>query len=135
LFALAHKRPTQSEPEICHFAIVRGDRALEDDQREFLDEAEKWSVLARDEETKKKNSVHERSFEYVLNPIYSVYFNITYRKRRKLDLGVAEFAVLMGGSYDDFAALLKRYTVRWEVVPSDLAPSLFSHVIDADTVP
>lgn len=128
LFALAHKRPTQSEPEISSFSLRGPDRAHTTSQQSFLDEAEKWSVISREIETKIKPTVAERSFEYVLNPIYSVYFNITYRKRRKIEITLAEFETLVDGTYDEFTELLRSYQRKWDVDQRDLMPSLFSHL-------
>ena len=79
LFALAHKRPTQSEPEQSHFAITSGSKILSEEDTRFLREAEKWSVIFAEEETKLKSDSQPASFEYVLNPVYSPYFNISRR--------------------------------------------------------
>lgn len=86
LFAIAHQRPTQSEPEQTHFAIGAGVAALSSDDRHFLREAVKWSVLYEEPETKKKDVDEPEDFEYILAPIYAPYFHISYRKRRKLKL-------------------------------------------------
>lgn len=129
LFAMSHRSLTQSEPERCHFAIVRG-RALTESDHRFLREATKWSVLFEVEETKVKEATQPANFEYVLNPIYAPYFGITYRKRRKLELRYEEFHVLKEGTYDGVSDLLKRYAKNWSVELSDTDPTLFSHLFD-----
>jgi hypothetical protein len=129
LFAIAHQRPTQSEAEQTHFAIGEGNQQLTDDDRAFLREATKWSVLYDEAETKKKDSIGEpEDIEYVLAPIYAPYFHISYRKRRKLKLRTDEFITLMRGSYEQVTELLRRFSTNWEVEPSDLTPTLFSHL-------
>ena len=133
LFALAHARPTQSEPEICHFAIVRGDRALEESDEQFLTEAIKWSVLFEEQETKAKDPQARSGPDYVLNPVYAPYFTISYRKRRKLDLRSDDFSTLVSGTLDEWRALIRRYTKDWAVRPEETNPSLFAHV-DAEGV-
>lgn len=127
LFALAHERPTQSEPEVSHFAINRGTEPLADEDVEFLREAIKWSVVFDEASTKDKNPNEPESIEYVLNPIYSPYFHITYRKRRRLDLSSDEAIVLMRGNYTEYKSLVSRKSRAWGVELSD-RPNLFSHI-------
>jgi hypothetical protein len=129
LFSLAHKKPTQSEPEQSHFAVVKGDSLLTENDRTLLSESVKWSVLFEEEETKLKD-LHEVNFEYVLNPIYAPFFHITYRKRRKLELSAEEFGVLARGTYDQVRSLLREYSRRWDVSLQAASPTLFSHLSD-----
>jgi hypothetical protein len=129
LFAIAHQRPTQSEPEQTHFSIGEGNQLLTPDDFAFLREATKWSVLYEEPETKKKDSgVEPEDVEYVLAPIYAPYFHISYRKRRKIKLKTDECIVLIRGSYDQVKELLRHYSTSWEVQPSELTPTLFSHL-------
>jgi hypothetical protein len=125
LFALAHRRPTQSEPEQSHFAITSGTTVLSDDDSNFLREAEKWSVIFAEEETKLKSDIKVASFEYILNPIYSPYFNITCRKKRKLGLSTEDLRVLIHGNYDEAIQLLKQFSKQWEI-EEDNSETLFS---------
>lgn len=128
LFAIAHQRPTQGEPELSHFSITGGKRPLSDEERAFLLEAVKWSVLIEERETKLKDSVQVTDSEWILNPIYAPYFKITYRKKRKLELKSDEVAVLISGSYEERRALLGRYAERWDVEMQDLDRPLFAHL-------
>jgi hypothetical protein len=80
-----------------------------------LREAEKWSVLFEEEETKLKSDTQFASVEYILNPVYAPYFNITYRKKRKLGLSTDDLEVLIHGSFDDAAELLRRFSKQWEI--------------------
>lgn len=126
LFHQAHKRPSQSEPEQNHFSIVKGTRSLTDDQENFLQEATKWSVLFETKSTKQKSSFHLEDSEYVLNPIYAPYFNISYRKKRKLEFKTDEFIVLTQGTFQEFESLLKKYIKEWDVDVKDSPLTLFS---------
>ncbi len=128
LFALAHQRPSQSEPEQNHFSIKGASSQLAEDDLDFLLEAVKWSVLLEQRVTKKKQAHLPETVEYVLNPIYAPYFHISYRKRRRLELEADDVICLMRGSYDAVSALLKRFSREWEVEPADMAPTLFSHL-------
>lgn len=131
LFALAQRSRTQSEPERSHFAIVRG-QAVSPDDREFLQEAIKWSVLFAVEETKLKDQDQASNFEYVLNPIYAPYFGITYRKRRKIELSTEEFRTLRQGGYDEVSALIKKYAKNWTVDLPKSDVSLFGHLVEVE---
>ena len=105
---------------------------LREEHDEFIKEAEKWSVLFVERETKIKDEFRREGFEYILNPIYAPYFNITYRKRRKLELTTDDFIVLAGGDYEEVKNLLKRYSRKWEVDLEQSDPGLFSHLVDED---
>ena len=115
LLALSHRRPSQSEPEQSHFAIVKAAAPISARDMQFFNEAEKWSVIFQEEETKVKKEVKVISFEYVLNPIYAPYFNITYRKRRQMGLTQEDLEILIHGTFDTVNALLKRFSKQWFV--------------------
>jgi hypothetical protein len=128
VLALAHSRPTQSEPEPSHFSIRPRVLQLETQDQDFIREAVKWSVLFEEEETKQKDHIAQANVEYVLNPIYAPYFRITYRKRRRLEFTAEEFVTLTRGTYDDVRSLLKRLTEQWLVDLESVNDTLFSHM-------
>ena len=131
LFSLAHRRPTQSEPEQSHFSFTRGNASLEADDRDFIKEAVKWSVLFEVPITKSKDPLTAtEDFEYVLNPIYAPYFNITYRKKRRLELSVEDFITLERGSYADVTRLLRSFSEKWKVNLQEVDRNLFSHLLE-----
>lgn len=82
----------QSEPEMSHFCIMEdnGDY-LDDESMAVLSEAEKWGVLHKDKVTKSKGTTQDGDFEYVLNPVYSPFFDISYRKGRRFNIKVQDF--------------------------------------------
>jgi hypothetical protein len=128
LFALAHRRPSLSESEQSHFSAKESATMLSDADLFFLREATKWSVLFEEPATKTKDFFSPLSVDYVLNPIYAPYFHISYRKKRKLELTTDDLICLIRGSYDSVTALIKKYSRAWSVEPTDVAPSLFSHL-------
>jgi hypothetical protein len=128
LFAFAHLRDTQSESEQTHFFVREGHRALSNDDLRFLEEAVKWSVLFESEATKLKSEYEAEGLDYTLNPIYAPYFHISYRKRRKLELGVDDLHILIEGEYSKISELLKRYRSAWSITKMSLP--LFSHLED-----
>jgi len=86
LFQLCQDKETQSETEVTHFGIKEDDTGLTEDDEKFFKEAEKWGVLKPIESTKNKSSTSSAIYDYVLNPIYSPFFLISYRKGRKIEI-------------------------------------------------
>ena len=101
-FENARKKITQSEPEQNHFNIKDN---LSDRSMKILDELVKWSVLYEFKLTKQKNL--ELGREYMLNPIYSSYFTISYRKKRRIDISNEDFETIAFGSAEAFTRLLR----------------------------
>jgi hypothetical protein len=128
LFALAHQRASQSESEQSHFSIVSGLTLLTDDDYDFLKEAVKWSVLFEEKATKQKSAYEPENTDYILNPIYAPFFNISFRKKKKLEITTDETVCLIRGSYDEVRELLRRYSRDWEVQAEHVSPSLFAHL-------
>ena len=87
---------------------------------DFLDELVKWSVLYDFKLTKQKNL--ESGREYLLNPIYSSYFTISYRKKRRIDISNTDFETIAFGNADAFTKLLR---TRFPEINNDEQPSLF----------
>ena len=128
LFDLAHRRLTQSETEQNHFSIRKGNVELSEQDSIFLNEAVKYSVLFVAEDTKKKNAALLEAEEYVLNPIYAPYFNISYRKKRKLELSTNDVVCLLRGTMDEFTNLMQRYEKEWKVDNEEQPLTLFSYI-------
>jgi hypothetical protein len=130
LFSLSQHSPTQSEPERTHFGIVGGDTEIDEQVSSFLSEAVKWSVLFEEKGTKKKDTSDADTIEYVLNPIYSPYFHISYRKRRKLELTPNEVSTLIKGQYKTVKGMLRDFQRKWSVDLAEGAFPLFSHLTE-----
>lgn len=107
LFEEFRKRDSQSEPEQNQFSI-KGE--LTDESALILNELIKWSVLYRTKLTKQK--AMESGSEYQFNPIYSAYFTISYRKKRRIEISANDFQQLCFGNSDDYNRLLKRITSK-----------------------
>jgi hypothetical protein len=128
LFSLSQQSPSQSESERTHFAIHGGEAEIDANALVFLSEAVKWSVLFEEKGTKKKNATEAEGIEYVLNPIYSPYFHISYRKRRKLDLSSADAQTIIAGEYKAVRKLLREFQERWAVDLAEAHLPLFAHL-------
>lgn len=130
LFALAHARPSQSEPEINHFSLKGGSAPAKEDSEMFR-EAIKWSVLFEERETKvKSEGADVIDADWVLNPIYAPYFKISYRKRRKLTLTVEEFRVMALGEFDARRDLMGKYRRGWALEAESDSLPLFAYLTE-----
>lgn len=128
LFQTAHRRASLSEPEINHFSIDESDKeGLTDQTRSLLREALIWSVLYEEKDTKNKSDASLAQHDYIPNPIFSAYFGISYRKRKKITLKASEVNVIFSGSETHFEALLRGFLAKWDQSPgaSDMNQGLF----------
>jgi len=94
IFKARHRSDKQSEAEINHFTLAGGE--VGDQLQKYLYEAEKWSVLFVTRETKMKTT-GAISSDYVLNPIFAPYFQISYRKKRSIQLTAPQLTKMFEG--------------------------------------
>ncbi|ABR91875.1 Uncharacterized conserved protein [Janthinobacterium sp. Marseille] len=105
IFKEKQRHVAQSETEINHFSISEGD--LTEKLIEYLSEAVKWSVLYEDPETKKKN-VGVSTLQYILNPIFSGYFQISYRKKKSIQIAAPDLLGLLEDEVKQKDAIVRR---------------------------
>lgn len=105
VFRALQSVPAMSEPEQNQFSINSGNRVLNTTETDFLAEAKKYGIITEQLETKTKGQIGSDIVDYQLNPIYSPYFQISYRRKRKIDLSVEEFHVLALGTEDEYKVL------------------------------
>ena len=113
LFAAAHRRPSQSEVEINHFSIDSDRIGLSQETLELIRQAKIWSVFYEKRYTKNKSDYDLAQSDIIPNPIFSPYFRISYRKKKKITLTPTQVNILMTGSGDQFDAILREYSERW----------------------
>lgn len=106
LFETYRKKSSQSEPEQNQFNIVGPINS--DETESLLRELVKWSVLYESKLTKQK--ADENGIEYLFNPIYAPYFGISYRKKRRVSLSLADFEILAFGDEIKYKGLVIRKT-------------------------
>jgi len=120
LFETAHRRPSQSEPEINHFSIEdAGKVQLNAETLELLREAKVWSVLYEEKDTKNKSDYSIAHTDLVPNPMFSPYFGISYRKKRKLTLDASQVNTIFTGTGSQFESLLRDFNRKWDVGQED----------------
>lgn len=105
VFRALQSTPSMSEPEQNQFTINSGSRAFDVEETCFLGEAKKYGIITEQLETKTKGIVGSDIVDYQLNPIYSPYFQISYRRKRKINLSVEDFHILALGPEDDYNKL------------------------------
>jgi hypothetical protein len=109
IFRGLQANPALSEPEQNQITINSGARALNDDERRFISELLRYAIVFEQLETKTKSSVGQDIMDYQLNPIYAPYFQISYRRKRKIEVSVEEFHTLAMGTEGEFRELAKSF--------------------------
>ena len=126
IFRALQASPAMSEPEQNQFTINSGGRALQGDELAFIAEALRYGILVEQLETKSKAGVGQDIVDYQLNPIYAPYFQISYRRKRKLEISVEQFHMLIMGNeneYRDLARGLSRQLSEADALQLGLLPS------------
>lgn len=114
IFQLAHKRESQSEVEISHFSLPINDLdELSEDIFELIGEGKIWSVLYTYQDTKNKSKHSLSDTDIVPHPIFSPYYGISYRKKKKLELTVDQFNQLISPTPSDFQLLVSYFQKKW----------------------
>lgn len=108
IFRALQSTPSMSEPEQNQFTINSGNRAFNEEETNFLGEAKKYGIITEQLETKTKGIVGSDIVDFQLNPIYSPYFQISYRRKRKIELSVEDFHILALGPEDDYKNLSQK---------------------------
>lgn len=123
VFRMLQAAPPMSEPEQNQFSINSGSRVLSDEETIFISELKKYGILSEELETKTKGVVGSDIADYQLNPIYSPYFQISYRRKRKISLSVEDFSLLALGtedSYREFSSRIQRKYQDTETMQAEL---------------
>lgn len=121
VFRARHRQRRQSEPEVNHFTVSRG--VVTESLNIYLAEAEKWSALYTVPQTKMKDD-GVYGIDYVLNPIFSPYFQISFRKKRSIPISYEQLQVMFEGSQEARAQLVKELGGRGEQPMGDLFEGL-----------
>lgn len=107
IFRALQASPAMSEPEQNQFTINSGGRALQSNELAFISEALRYGILVEQLETKSKSGIGQDIVDYQLNPIYAPYFQISYRRKRKLEMSVEQFHMLILGNENEYRELAR----------------------------
>lgn len=113
-FEELRKRDSQSEPEQNQFS-VKGD--IKPECITILSNLVKWSVLYESKLTKQKGL--ENGVEYLFNPIYSAYFTISFRKKRRIELTSDDIITMYKGNDEDNKRIVRRLTRMFSISDSN----------------
>jgi hypothetical protein len=117
IFRILQANLALSESEQNHFTINAGSRSKSSDEVKLLSEATKHGILIEQSETKTKDIGGSDTVDYQLNPIYAAYFQISYRRKRKIELSIEQFSMLALGSEDEYTDLTKQFYKSGTVMP------------------
>lgn len=120
IFEELRKKDSQSEPEQTQFSI-KG--ILPNEGNLILRELVKWSVVFESKLTKQKGL--ESGSEYRFNPIYSAYFTISYRKKRRIEFTAEEFMSLISEDNEKYNVVLKKFAAKTTPNGSAVELSIF----------
>ena len=107
IFRALQASPAMSEPEQNQFTINSGGRSLNKDELDFIAEALRYGILVEQLETKSKSGVGQDIVDFQLNHIYAPYFQISYRRKRKIELSVEQFHILVMGNENEYKELAR----------------------------
>ncbi|RSZ58219.1 hypothetical protein HF313_00520 [Massilia atriviolacea] len=107
-FRALQAQPAMSESEQNQFTINSGARSPSQEEIRFMREAMKYAILIEQLETKTKGFIGGDIMDYQLNPMYAPYFQISYRRKRKIEISVEDFHVLALGTEDEYRNLCAR---------------------------
>ncbi|MEK0161903.1 hypothetical protein WLQ65_22625 [Pseudoalteromonas piscicida] len=86
---------------------------------ELLEKAKMWSVLYEEKDTKNKGAGDLENSNYFPNPIFTPYFGISYRKKRKLTITADDFLAILDGTDESFDQIKNKYEKKWGFTPSE----------------
>lgn len=105
-----HKEERISKIEPNHFSI-KSSSGSEDNVSLFLKECVMRGVLIKSKNNKAKNSnyIGADEYIYVLHPIYTPTFQISWRRKQKIEFDINEIKILISNNSSDITSLIKKY--------------------------
>ena len=117
IFATAHESVQQSQFEVNHFSITDYKPQRDIQLKDYLRECRMENVLLRRPGNKQKSLSDDRLDDWVLHPCFAPYFNISPRRKKKLDgLRADDLLVIFGGADGEFKQLLSRIHRKFAVL-------------------
>lgn len=106
-----HKEERISKIEPNHFSIKSSNGRIEENVRIFLKECVTRGVLIKCKNNKAKNAgyIGADEFLYVLHPIYTPSFQISWRRKQKIEFDIEEVNILISNNTLEITKLIKKY--------------------------
>lgn len=130
IFQILQKGSIQSEPERTHFYILNDFGDLPEKTKQIIDQAKCWRVLIEYPATKDKNSNSSSGYEYQLNPIYAPYFNISFRKIRRIEFTLDRFFELCDSESVHYEHIRNEYIKQSKSITQSSVNSIQSGLFD-----
>jgi CobQ/CobB/MinD/ParA nucleotide binding domain len=134
VFAEMHGSPRQSQFEVNHFSIADLGPDAAKELKDWLRECRMENVLLRRPGNKQKSVRDDRLDDWVLHPCFAPHFNISLRRKKKLDgLSKTDLQLLFKGQESEFKALAARLS-KVNKASSNAAEinDLFDEAVDDD---
>lgn len=130
LFRLYQNRPSQSIAEVNHFAIKGFEIQLTTDNRIniLLNEAKVWGILKEEPNNKKTGENDNSTNLFILHPIFSIYFGISPRRKRKLDLTYNQAQTIFIEDEDKFKTLYDTFVKKLKLDTASENYSLLDYI-------
>ncbi|MGW8168609.1 MAG: ORC-CDC6 family AAA ATPase [Sulfurovaceae bacterium] len=130
LFRLHQNRPSQSVAEVNHFAIKGFEIQLteNDNISILLKEAKVWGLLKEEPNNKKTGENDNSTSLFILHPIFSVYFGISPRRKRKLDLTYNQAKTIFIENEDKFKTLYDTFVKKLKLDTTSENYSLLDYI-------
>lgn len=106
-----HKEERISKIEPNHFSIKSSNGRIEENVRIFLKECVTRGVLIKCKNNKAKNAdyIGADEYLYVLHPIYTPSFQISWRRKQKIEFDIEEINILISNNTLEITKLIKKY--------------------------
>lgn len=108
--SLHHQDSRLKKWEANHFSIKAADQSNEE-IKEFLKECVFRGLLVQfeDNKIKVKNTISYDQYIYMMHPIYAPCFQVSFRKKQKLEFTPGEIAIMIGSDTNRINSLIKEY--------------------------
>jgi len=116
IFNLSQKRYSQSMAEVNQFTLKSYEiNSSDEDGEELINECKVWGILQEEDNNKQTTDKDNSRYLYILHPIFSPYFGISHRKKRKIDLSYEEFKNIFIDREEEYQKLYDKYSNRWSI--------------------
>ena len=113
VFEIIHKGPLQSEPEINHFKIKD---EVGPEVSEILKRCRREAVLRWLPGNKQKSLADEQRDAWQLHPRYTPHFNISWRRKKGLDISGRDLQLLFFGEEEEWTSFVAGIDKRYRAI-------------------
>lgn len=117
-----HKEERISKIEPNHFSIKSNRGEMEEYVGIFLKECVMRGVLIKYKNNKVKNDgyIGADEYLYVLHPIYTPSFQISWRRKQKIEFDISDINILISNNTEEITKLIKKYMKKTKVISTDV---------------